>query len=1041
MKVSYKFSEDDLEQIALEWFSELGYEIRHGKDISYISVSPERESDKDVVLNGRLEAVMNKINPNVPCKVIQQAIHELTVEKSPNLLENNRNFHEQLINGIEVEHYNDNGETVYYLVNIFDFQNPENNNFLAVNQLTVVNGDYNKRPDIVLFINGLPVVVIELKNITNENVGVEEGYHQLQTYKSTIPQLFTYNEVLVTSDGVNTKAGALTADYDRFMTWRTRDGKTEASSNMESLSVLIHGMLNKAVSLDLIRYFVLFQDEDDDIVKILAAYHQYYAVNKAVESAIESSSENGDGKAGVVWHTQGSGKSLTMVFFTGKLIQKLNNPTIVVVTDRNDLDNQLFGTFVKSKGRSGKGLLRQTPKQADTSKHLKELLSVESGGIIFTTMQKFEPEEGQSSMEALTERKNVIVIADEAHRTQYGFKAKLDETSGRFKYGYAKYLRDALPNASFIGFTGTPVASTDKNTQMVFGHYIDVYDMTQSVKDGSTVKIFYESRVIPLNLPDDLNIDESYEEITEGQEDDVKSKLKSKWSRIEALAGADARVKTLANDIVTHFEERQKAIFGKGMIVTMSRRIAVKLYDEIIKLKPEWHSDDDHKGAIKIVMTGSSSDPEKFQKHIGSKKRRNVLEHRMKDVNDELKLVIVCDMWLTGFDVPSLHTMYIDKAMKGHNLMQAIARVNRVFKDKPGGLIVDYIGIADSLKEALKEYTESDKDQTGIDTKKALEVLLMKYDVVKDIMHGFDYSNFNSSKKSERYYVISNTMNYVLGLKKDDQKLFIDTVTELGKAYALCATEVEAQKLNDEIAFLKAVKAAVVKLIQPPKNDGSNNKTPAEIEAEIKQLISKSVVTEEVVDIYKTLGLENPDISILSDDFLKDVAVLEQKNVAIELLNRLLKGKVKAMLKTNATSSKKFSEMLDSSIQRYNNRSIQASKVIEELIQLAKDMQEDQARGKNLGLSAEEIAFYDALASHETAKKVMEDKELRVIAHELTKTVRQNMSIDWHKRENAKAKMRSAVKRLLRKYGYPPDLEKDAVKQVVEQAELMASSL
>lgn len=1039
--MSYKFSEDDLEQIALEWFRDLGYEVKGVTDENNTSISTERESNKDVVLNGRLEAAMNKINPNVPSKVIQQAIHELTVEKSPNLLENNRNFHEQLINGIVVEHYNDNGETVYYLVNIFDFQNPENNNFLAVNQLTVVNGDYNKRPDIVLFINGLPVVVIELKNITNENVGVEEGYHQLQTYKSTIPQLFTYNEVLVTSDGVNTKAGALTADYDRFMTWRTRDGKTEASSNMESLSVLIHGMLNKNVLLDLIRYFVLFQDEDDDIVKILAAYHQYYAVNKAVESAIESSSENGDGKAGVVWHTQGSGKSLTMVFFTGKLIQKMNNPTIVVVTDRNDLDNQLFGTFAKSKGRSGKGLLRQTPKQADTSKHLKELLSVESGGIIFTTMQKFEPEEGQSSMEALTERKNVIVIADEAHRTQYGFKAKLDETSGRFKYGYAKYLRDALPNASFIGFTGTPVASTDKNTQMVFGHYIDVYDMTQSVKDGSTVKIFYESRVIPLNLPDDLNIDESYEEITEGQEDDVKSKLKSKWSRIEALAGADARVKTLANDIVMHFEERQKAIFGKGMIVTMSRRIAVKLYDAIIKLKPEWHSDDDHKGAIKIVMTGSSSDPEKFQKHLGPKKRRNLLEKRMKDVNDELKLVIVCDMWLTGFDVPSLHTMYIDKAMKGHNLMQAIARVNRVFKDKPGGLIVDYIGIADSLKEALKEYTESDKDQTGIDTKKALEVLLMKYDIVKDIMHGFDYSNFNSSKKSERYYVISNTMNYVLGLKKDDQKLFIDTVTELGKAYALCATEVEAQKLNDEIAFLKAVKAAVVKLIQPPKNDGNINKTPAEIEAEIKQLISKSVVTEEVVDIYKTLGLENPDISILSDDFLKDVAALEQKNVAIELLNRLLKGKVKAMLKTNTTSSKKFSEMLDSSIQRYNNRSIQASKVIEELIQLAKDMQEDQARGKNLGLSAEEIAFYDALASHETAKKVMEDKELRVIAHELTKTVRQNMSIDWHKRENAKAKMRSAVKRLLRKYGYPPDLEKDAVKQVVEQAELMASSL
>ena len=1039
--MSYRFSEDDLEQVALEWFSDLGYEIKHGKEISFMSVSPERDSDKDVVLDGRLEAALNRINPDVPGDVIKQAIHELTVEKSPSLLENNRNFHEMITNGIEVEYYNAQGETIYYLVNIFDFNHPEHNDFLAVNQLVVVNGDYNKRPDIVLFINGLPVVVIELKNITNENVGVEEGYHQLQTYKSTIPQLFTYNEVLVTSDGVNTKAGSLTADYDRFMTWRTRDGKTESSS-IESLSVLVHGMLNKGVLLDLIRFFILFQDNgEDDVVKILAAYHQYYAVNKAVESAIESSSEYGNGKAGVVWHTQGSGKSLTMVFFAGKLIQKMNNPTLVVVTDRNDLDNQLFGTFSKSKGRSGKGLLRQKPKQAESSKHLKELLSVESGGIIFTTMQKFEPEDGKPTMDVLTNRKNVIVMADEAHRTQYGFKAKYNSMNGNIKYGYAKYLRDALPNASFVGFTGTPVSSTDKDTQMVFGNYIDIYDMTQAVEDGSTVKIFYESRVVPLNLPDGLKLDEVYEDITEGQEEEIKNKLKSKWSRIEALAGADARVKTLAKDIVNHFKERQKAMFGKGMIVTMSRRIAVKLYDEITKLKPEWDSDDDHKGAIKIVMTGSSSDPEKFQKHIGPKKRRNILEKRMKDVNDELKLVIVCDMWLTGFDVPSLHTMYIDKAMQGHNLMQAIARVNRVFKDKPGGLVVDYIGIAESLKEALKEYTESDQGQTGIDTKQALDVMLLKYSVIEDIMNGFDYSNFNSNKKAERYSVISNTLNYVLGLKKDDRKLFIDTVTELGKAFALCATEEKAQEMNDEIAFLKAVKAAVVKLIQPPREGDTAQKTPTEVEAEINQLISKSVVTEEVVDVYKTLGLENPDISILSDEFLKDVAALEQKNIAVELLNRLLKGKVKAMMRTNATSSKKFSEMLDSSIQKYNNRSIQASKVIEELIQLAKDMQKEQEKGKELGLSTEEIAFYDALASHETAKKVMEDKELRVIAHELTKTVRQNMSIDWYKRENAKAKMRAAVKRLLRKYGYPPDLEKEAVKHVVEQAELMASTL
>ncbi len=545
--------------------------------------------------------------------------------------------------------------------------------------------------------------MIELKNSTNETVGVEDGYHQLETYKMRIPQLFTFNEVLVTSDGINTKAGSLTANYDRFMTWRSKDGQTESSPGLASLDVLIHGMLNPETLLDLIRYFVLFQDDGKGhISKILAAYHQYYAVNKAVDRALLASSEQGDGKGGVIWHTQGSGKSLTMVFFSGKLIQMLNNPTLVVVTDRNDLDNQLYSTFVKSKGRSGKGLLRQTPKQAETRKELKSLLSVESGGIVFTTMQKFEPEQNETTMAALTERKNVIVMADEAHRTQYGFNAKYDDKGEGIKYGYAKYLRDALPNATFVGFTGTPVASTDKNTQMVFGNYIDVYDMTQAVADGSTVKIYYESRVIPLNLPQSLDLDEAYNDITEDQEEDVKQRLKSKWSRIEALAGAKPRVEALAKDIIQHFETRQQAMKGKGMIVTMSRRIAVDLYDEIIRLKPEWHSDDDDKGVIKVVMTGSSSDPTSFQRHIGPKKRRNLLEKRMKDVDDELQLVIVRDMWLTGFDVPSMHTMYIDKPMKGHNLMQAIARVNRVFKDKPGGLIVDYVGIAESLKEALK---------------------------------------------------------------------------------------------------------------------------------------------------------------------------------------------------------------------------------------------------------------------------------------------------------------------------------------------------
>ena len=1040
MKMGFQFSEDDLEQVALEWLQLLGYDYKKGNEISMTGLTPERKSDKDVVLHERLEKALRKINSDIHPRFIEKAIHELTLEKSPNLLENNLTFHENLINGIEIEDYDDEGQSVVEIVKIVDFEHPQNNDFLAVNQFTVVNGDYTKRPDIVLFINGLPIVVIELKNSTNETVGVEDGYHQLETYKMRIPQLFTFNEVLVTSDGINTKAGSLTANYDRFMTWRSKDGETESSSSLASLDVLIHGMLNPETLLDLIRYFVLFQDDGKGhISKILAAYHQYYAVNKAVDRALLASSRQGDGKGGVIWHTQGSGKSLTMVFFSGKLIQMLNNPTLVVVTDRNDLDNQLYSTFVKSKGRSGKGLLRQTPKQAETRKELKSLLSVESGGIVFTTMQKFEPEQNETTMAALTERKNVIVMADEAHRTQYGFNAKYNDKGEGIKYGYAKYLRDALPNATFVGFTGTPVASTDKNTQMVFGNYIDVYDMTQAVADGSTVKIYYESRVIPLNLPQNLDLDEAYNDITEDQEEDVKQRLKSKWSRIEALAGAKPRIEALAKDIIQHFETRQQAMKGKGMIVTMSRRIAVDLYDEIIRQKPEWHSDDDDKGVIKVVMTGSSSDPASFQRHIGPKKRRNLLEKRMKDVNDELQLVIVRDMWLTGFDVPSMHTMYIDKPMKGHNLMQAIARVNRVFKDKPGGLIVDYVGIAESLKEALKEYTESDQAQTAIDTDKAVELMLLKYDVIQDMLYNLDYSKFNSEKKSERYYAISDTMDYVIGLGEDERQRFIKTVTELGKAFALCATEPTAQELNDEIAFFKAVKAGLVKLLQPPK-EGKTRKTPAEVEAEINQLVSQSVVTEDVIDVYQTLGLEQPDLSILSDDFLKDVEGLKQKNVAVELLNRLLKGQVKSLMKTNATVSKRFSEMLGNSINKYNSRSIETSKVIEELIQLAKDIKQEQQRGNELGLNSDEIAFYDALASHETAKEAMGDKELRAIAHELTKTVKENMGVDWSKRDSAKAKMRVAVRRLLKKYGYPPDLQKMAVEQVVEQAELMASN-
>ncbi|WP_271400317.1 type I restriction endonuclease subunit R [Salinicoccus roseus] len=1036
------FTEDDLEKLSIEWFTKIGYEVKTGNEISHSGLYAERDNFNDVILNHRLETALRKNNPELNSNAIEQAVHKITIEQASSLIENNLIFHEYMTNGIEVEYHDDAGKRFNALVKVFDFETPENNDFLAVNQLEIDKGAYKKIPDIVLFINGLPIVVMELKNATNESVGIYEGYNQLQTYKNTVSQLFNHNAFLVTSDGFNTRVGSLTANYDRFMHWRSKDGKVEATTEIASLEVLIYGMLNKETILDLLKHFILFQKgSDGKAVKILAAYHQYYAVNKAVERTLEASADNGDGRGGVIWHTQGSGKSLTMVFFSGKLIKTMNNPTLVVLTDRNDLDNQLFGTFSSSSAYASGGLLRQRPKQADSRKELVNLLSVESGGIIFTTMQKFSPEEGEVIMPVLTDRRNVIVMADEAHRTQYGFSAKFDRTGEDVKYGYAKYMRDALPNASFVGFTGTPVASTDKNTVQVFGNYIDVYDMTQSVEDGSTVKIYYESRVIPLNLPDDLSIDDSYEDITEGQEDDIKSRLKSKWSRVEALAGAQQRLEILAKDIIAHFDTRQSAMQGKGMVVAMSRRIAVNLYDEIVKLRPEWHSDDDHKGAIKVVMTGQSSDPENFQRHIGPKSRRELLEKRMKDETDELKLVIVRDMWLTGFDVPSLHTMYVDKPMKGHNLMQAIARVNRVFKDKPGGLIVDYIGIADSLKEALKEYTADDREQTGIDTEKAVEVMLAKFEVIQDMLYQHDYSGFESDSQSVRFKAINETMNYILGLNEKDRKLFINTVTELTKAFALCATEPDAQELNQEIGFFKAVKAGLLKILTPPLGGGQERKTPAEIDVEINQLVSKSVVPDEVIDIYDALGLEKPDISIISDQFLDDVKALPQKNVAIRLLERLLKGQVKSLMRTNVTQSKKFSEMLDNAINQYNKRSIESSKVLEELIEMAKDIAQKQQEGEELGLNADEVAFYDALSNHETAKEVMGDETLKAIAHELTQKIKENMTVDWHKRENAQAKMRVTVRRLLKEYGYPPDLQKKAVEQVVEQAELMASGL
>lgn len=1030
----YQFHEDDLEEATLEWLEELGYETLSGPDIAVDGEYPERESYQEVVLVDRLEEALRKINPSASPSSIERAVQLVTMIESPSLIINNKNFQKFVTDGIDVEYRTTDGRNATEKLWLFDQKHIDRNDFAAVNQFTVIERQQNKRPDIVVFVNGLPLVVIELKSSTNEQAGITEAFRQIQTYKSSIPSLFNYNAFLVISDGVNARAGSLTANEERFMMWRTADGENIAPTSQPQLETLLRGMFDKATLLDLLRHFTVFQTDGENTFKIVAAYHQYYAVNKAVTEAKRASSEEGDRKIGVIWHTQGSGKSLSMVFFTGKLVLEMDNPTVVVLTDRNDLDDQLYGTFSASKD-----LLRQTPSQADSRSDLKSLLNVEAGGIVFTTMQKFSPNEGTSVMDALTTRKNVIVMADEAHRTQYGFQAEMQKGDSDIatKYGYAKYIRDALPNASFIGFTGTPVEMADKNTPAVFGNYIDIYDMTQSVEDESTVRIFYESRIIPLNLPDDLQIDEQYEEITEYQEESDQERLKSKWSRLEALAGAESRVEQLARDIVHHYDERQKAIVGKAMVVVMSRRIAVDLYEAITHLRPDWHSEDDDQGVIKIVMTGASNDPEHWQQHIGNKRRRDHLARRMKDEDDELKLVIVRDMWLTGFDVPSMHTMYIDKPMRGHNLMQAIARVNRVFKDKPGGLIVDYIGIADSLKEALKQYTESDRENTGIDTSIAVDIMLEKFEVIQDMLYKHDYEKFLSDKPSERMRVITETMDFVIGLGDEDKKHFIKTVTELAKAFALCSTEPEAQELNAEIGFFKAVKSGLMKLIP----SGSGKKTSAQVDEQLNQLISKSIISEEVVDVYETLGLDNPDISILSDQFLEDVRVLPQKNLAVELLNKLLQGKIKAVQKTNLVKAKKFSEMLESAVNQYNKRAIETSKVIEELIELAKEMNDSYKAGENHGMIQEEVAFYDALASHDTAEEVLGDEVLRAIAHELTKSIKENMSIDWNLRESARAKMRITVRRLLKKYGYPPDLQKMAVETVVRQAELMAENI
>lgn len=1030
--------EADVEDLALNSLEQVGYRVY--KSPSPTSPNPEidamRNNDHSVpFLTEQVQFALRKLNPGHDDEVYREAFRQLTrLADNPDMMFNNHYFHKLLIEGIRVKTTikGENRTEVLYLI---DFDHLERNEFIATNQFTFI-GIHERRPDATIFVNGLPVVTFEFKDASNPNVSIENAYRQLQTYKTEISDYLKYNEILVASDGINSRAGSLTAGFDRFMRWRAPKNVSE-DDDLE-LETMIKYMLKPKDLLNLIENFIIFETDGDNTIKILAAYHQYYMVNKAVAAAKRTITNPNDKRIGVVWHTTGSGKSLSMVFFASIVARKLNNPTMLVINDRNDLDDQLFDTFA-----AAHEFLRQSPEHAESSEELRKFMDKQSGGIVFSTIQKFSPdfERGETEMPVLTNRSDVIVIADEAHRTQYGLKAKF--TDNGLRYGFAKYLRDALPNASFIGFTGTPISTVDKSTVAIFGNYIDVYDITQAVNDHATVKIYYESRVFPLKLKDDAQ--DKYQQLLKDANLDDDPNLEEtvrrnrEFSRLEALAGAKPRLQSIAQHFVDHFESRQKEAFGKAMIVEISRRNAVHLYNEIVKLRPEWHSDDLNKGKIKVIMTSSAADGPEMAKFQTSKADRRILQKRMKDNDDELQIVIVVDMWLTGFDVPSMNTMYIDKPMQGHNLIQAIARVNRVFKDKDSALIVDYIGIAEKLKEALNIYSTEDQGQVGINMNKALAVLKEKYDVIKnDFLYGVDYSDFNSKDGAKRLKVTRRVANEILQEDEETQRKFLDVVTELQKAYALTSTQYEAQAYGQEIAFFKTLKVFIQKLKGP--NDPPNPDEHSDVKYQMQQFLDQSIISEPNVDIYDELGIERQNVDLISDAFLQKVNDMPEQNVAITLLEKLLKGKIKAMMKTNKVASGKFEDMLQKSIDEYNKRGITSEIIIRKLIEMAKKINAEQEKGKDLGLSQEEIAFYDALADHEKAVEVLGEEKLHLIAQELVKLVKKEAGVDWEKRRNIQAKMRVAVKHLLRKYGYPPDIANDAVKTVIEQAELMASN-
>ncbi|MDQ7827013.1 MAG: type I restriction endonuclease subunit R [Candidatus Eremiobacteraeota bacterium] len=1037
------FSESVLEEASLAWFSELGYTVLPGPDIEPEKPGAERRDFRQVLLMGRAQDAIARLNPTIPPDAREEALRKLTRAEAPSLIGNNRLFHRMLTDGIGVECRRPDGTVAGDRVCLIDFENVENNDWLVVNQFTVVEGQFTRRPDVVIFVNGLPLAVIELKNPADENATVWSAFNQLKTYLKQISSLFVYNEVLVISDGVDARMGSLSSDRERFMPWRTIEGNEVAPSALPQLEVLLKGVFERRRFLTYLRHFIVFEDDESGApLKKLAAYHQFHAVNTAVDETVRASrittraeevrddpgvfyagkapgSAEGDRRCGVVWHTQGSGKSLTMAFYAGRVIlhPAMENPTLVILTDRNDLDEQLFCTFSRCRE-----LLRQNPVRAQSREELQALLSVASGGVVFTTIQKFFPEEKGDQYPVLSRRHNIVVIADEAHRSQYDF---ID--------GFARHMRDALPHASFIGFTGTPLELTDKNTRAVFGDYISIYDIQRAVEDGATVPIFYESRLARLELKEEEkpHIDTEFEEVTEGEELQKKEKLKTKWAALEALVGTEKRLGLVARDIVRHFEDRLSAMDGKAMIVCMSRRICVELYHELVKQRPEWHNDDDLKGAIKIVMTGSASDPLEWQGHIRNKARREALAKRFKNSTVPFKIVIVRDMWLTGFDVPCLHTMYLDKPMKGHGLMQAIARVNRVFKDKPGGLVVDYLGLADALKRALSDYTESGgKGKTAVDQEEAVALMLEKYEVCCQIFHGFDWTPWYKGKPQEKLSLLPAAQEHVLAQEEGKNRV-LKSVTELSQAFSLAVPHEKAIEIRDDVGFFQAVRSVLA------KSSPGAGKPPDDLDHAIRQIVSKAVSSEEVVDIFAAAGLKKPDISILSDEFLAEIKGMPHKNLAVELLRKLLNDEIKVREKKYMVQARSFAELLERSLKAYKNRAVETAQVIEELIALARELREAQKRGQKLGLSDDELAFYDALEVNDSAVKILGDETLRAIARDLVEAMRGSVTIDWTVRENVRAQIRVRVRRILRKHGYPPDKQEKATQTVLEQAELL----